>query len=91
MARFMTLVPALKAKGTLAKSAGALPANGVEHEEWDVETVKEHMPSTFWANFGRPAGPKQVTLLERAGEYAGRAIFTPGSGYVNDPQLATII
>jgi sarcosine oxidase subunit beta len=57
-------------------------------ETWDLATVKERMPfidtSAFWpprrpddAEFGIPSG----------GEISG-AIYLPGGGYINDPQLS---
>ena len=62
---------------------------GVEHEVWDVKTLKEKVPvydtHAFWPP-KRPDDPKFWAESER--ELDG-AIYTPGSGYMNDPQLAS--
>ena len=62
---------------------------GVEHEEWDVKTLKERIPvydtHAFWPP-KRPDDPK--FWAESDAELSG-AIYTPGSGYMNDPQLTS--
>jgi sarcosine oxidase subunit beta len=62
---------------------------GVEYEEWDNDELVRRIPiydtHAFWPP-KRPADPHFWDVPEQ--ELDG-AIFTPGSGYVNDPQLAT--
>lgn len=92
MARFMncgTLL--LKSKGhNWRKVLELYRQMGVEHEEWDVETVKERMPIYFLGEFWPPSRPEAGDDFWKEPEsHLEGAIFTPGSGYVNDPQLAT--
>jgi sarcosine oxidase subunit beta len=62
---------------------------GVEYEEWSADELRRKVPiydtSEYWPP-KRPDDPKFWQGSER--ELQG-AIFTPGSGYVNDPQLAS--
>jgi sarcosine oxidase subunit beta len=62
---------------------------GVEYEVWDVETLKRKMPifdvHTFWP----PRPVNDPTFWDDPEEKLEGAVFTPQSGYVNDPQLAT--
>src|SRR5689334_6903035 len=62
---------------------------GVEYEEWDNATLVEKVPVYSTDAFWPPRRPDDPHFWdEPQGELDG-AIFTPGSGYVNDPQLAT--
>lgn len=63
---------------------------GVEHEDWDTATLKKRMPIYSTGSFWPPTRPEDGDAFwkEAKGDLAG-AIYTPGSGYVNDPQLAT--
>jgi sarcosine oxidase subunit beta len=62
---------------------------GIAYEEWDNAELVRRMPiydtHAFWPP-KRPSDPHFWAPVEA--ELDG-AIFTPGSGYVNDPQLAT--
>jgi sarcosine oxidase subunit beta len=62
---------------------------GVAYEEWDNDELRRRMPiydtHAFWPP-KRPSDPHFWDVPER--ELDG-AIYTPESGYVNDPQLAT--
>lgn len=62
---------------------------GVEFEEWDVETLHERMPIFDAHSFYPPRRPSDPTFWSHTDEMIDGAIYTPGSGYVNDPQLAT--
>ncbi len=64
---------------------------GVEHEVWDAETLKKRMPIYSTVKFWPPALPDDENnpFWQDANEELAGAIYTPGSGYVNDPQLAT--
>lgn len=62
---------------------------GVAYEEWDtdelVRRVPIYDPRAFWP-------PRRPTASDFWADPTARlegAIYTPGSGYVNDPQLAT--
>jgi sarcosine oxidase subunit beta len=62
---------------------------GVEFEEWDNAALRRRIPIYDTAAFWPPKRPTDPRFWDRpSGELDG-AIFTPGSGYVNDPQLAT--
>lgn len=61
---------------------------GVKYEDWDLETLKRKAPiydtRSFWPH--RPLDSDEF-WEEPEDELTG-AVFTPQSGYVNDPQLA---
>ena len=62
---------------------------GVEHEDWDAEMVKARMPIFSMKSYYPPRRPEDGDVFwEETGDLVG-AIYTPGSGYVNDPRLAT--
>ena len=63
---------------------------GVPHEAWDVETLHKKMPIYSSKSYWPPSRPEDADAFwaEPDEELEG-AIYTPGSGYVNDPQLAT--
>jgi sarcosine oxidase, subunit beta len=62
---------------------------GVEHEEWDTEELGEHVPYYDLHAFWPPRRPEDDAFWKQPGDVLPGAIYTPGSGYVNDPQLAT--
>ena len=63
---------------------------GVEHEDWDLKTLKQKMPMCNFHSFFPPKRPDDDQFWEEGtqGELEG-GVFTPGSGYVSDPQLST--
>jgi sarcosine oxidase, subunit beta len=62
---------------------------GVEHELWDNAELQRRIPIYDTGAFWPPRRPSDPHFWDEAqGELDG-AIFTPGSGYVNEPQLAT--
>jgi sarcosine oxidase, subunit beta len=62
---------------------------GVEHEEWDTDTLKARIPYYDVHAFWPPSRPEDPDFFRKPEEELEGAIYTPGSGYVNDPQLAT--
>lgn len=62
---------------------------GVDYEVWDVDTLKQKMPifdvHTFWP----PRPVDDPTFWDDSEQKLEGAVFTPQSGYVNDPLLAT--
>jgi sarcosine oxidase subunit beta len=61
---------------------------GVEFEDWDTETLRSRLPYLDTSSFWPPTRPADdPTFFEATGELAG-AVYTPSSGYVNDPALA---
>lgn len=61
---------------------------GIEFEDWDTETLKERVPYYDARSFWPPRRPDDDEFWTEPSEELPGAIFTPGSGYVNDPQLA---
>lgn len=66
-------------------------AVGVKHEEWDAETLKKRIPIYSTKSYYPPAAPdnEDAPFWQESDEELEGAIYTPESGYVNDPQLAT--
>lgn len=62
---------------------------GVEYEEWDNAKVRERMPIYDTHAFWPPKRPDDPHFWDQAEAELDGAVYTPGSGYVNDPQLAT--
>ncbi len=62
---------------------------GVEFEEWDNAELGRRMPIYDTGAFWPPKRPEDPHFWDRAESEIDGAIFTSGSGYVNDPQLAT--
>ncbi len=65
-------------------------ALGVTYEDWDTATTKQRMPIFDMHEFWPPTRPSEDPdfTAPRGGELPG-AIFTPESGYVSDPALAS--
>jgi sarcosine oxidase subunit beta len=62
---------------------------GVEFEEWDRQTLTSKVPIYDTRAFWPPRRPDDPQFWnEPAGELDG-AVYTPRSGFVNDPQLAS--
>jgi sarcosine oxidase subunit beta len=64
-------------------------AIGVAYEDWDLSTLLERLPLLSPGSFYPPRRPDDESFWDEAGEELLGAIFTPESGYVTDPQLAT--
>ena len=64
-------------------------AVGVEYEEWDADTIADRLPYLDLGSFWPPSRPEDDEFWHPPSGRIDGAIFTPGSGYVNDPQLAT--
>jgi sarcosine oxidase subunit beta len=64
-------------------------AVGVEYKEWTMDDVKEHIHIYCDDKFWPPTRPEEDDdFMEPKGKLEG-ALFCPGGGYVNDPQLST--
>ncbi len=63
----------------------------VPYEEWDIDTLKKKMPIYSTKSYYPPAPPEDEDNLfwQDSDKDLDGAIFTPGSGYVNDPQLSS--
>jgi sarcosine oxidase subunit beta len=62
---------------------------GVEFEEWDKSELQRRMPIYDTHAFWPPRRPSDPHFWDQPEEELDGAVYTPGSGYVNDPQLAT--
>ncbi len=62
---------------------------GVEHEEWTLDELNKKMPIFSTKAFYPPSRPEDPTFWNEPDEEIAGAIYTPGSGYVSDPKLAT--
>jgi sarcosine oxidase, subunit beta len=62
---------------------------GIPFEEWDLAELRRRMPIYDTHAFWPPKRPDDNRFWEVPETELDGAIFTPGSGYVNDPQLAT--
>jgi glycine/D-amino acid oxidase-like deaminating enzyme len=75
--------------GLHPKATAHYRALGVPHEDWDTAALKQRLPYYDVHRFWPPSRPDDESFWrEPDGELPG-AIYTPGSGYVRDPQLAT--
>ena len=61
---------------------------GVEFEEWDAAELRRHAPGLDVREFWPPRRPEDPDFWHEPDHELEGAVYTPGSGYVNDPQLA---
>lgn len=62
---------------------------GVEFEEWSNDELRQHIPIYDTHAYWPPKRPSDPHFWDSPEAELDGAVFTPGSGYVNDPQLAT--
>ncbi len=62
---------------------------GVEFEDWDTDELARRMPIFDTGAFGPPRLPSDPGFWQPPEGQLDGAVFTAGSGYVNDAQLAT--
>ena len=62
---------------------------GVQYELWDIQTLKQRMPIFDTHSFWPPRPVEAPEFWDVPEKQLTGAIFTPQSGYVTDPQLAT--
>ena len=62
---------------------------GVPYEEWDADELRRRMPALDPSVFGPPASVDDDAFWADPQAELPGAIWTPGAGYVNDPQLAS--
>ena len=64
--------------------------NGVEHEIWDLEKLKEMIPIYSHDQYDVTTRPDEDDhFWDKTGKKIEGAVYTPGSGYVSDPQLTS--
>ena len=63
---------------------------GVEHEIWDLEKMKELIPIYSHDQYDGTTRPDEDDhFWDKTGKKIEGAVYTPGSGYVSDPQLTS--
>jgi glycine/D-amino acid oxidase-like deaminating enzyme len=62
---------------------------GVAYERWDIDEVRRRFPMFDLREFWPPKRPDDPAFHEAPGGELQSAIYNPGAGYVDDPQLAT--
>jgi sarcosine oxidase subunit beta len=74
--------------GQYRRSLVHYDAIGVEYEDWDAQACAEQMPWLDLHRYWPPSRPDDDAFWQDSEIELDGAIFTPGSGYVNDPMLA---
>ena len=62
---------------------------GVTYEEWDLPMLQKKIPVADFHSFYPPKRPEDPNFFEESDKWLEGACYTPESGYVGDPQLAT--
>ena len=63
---------------------------GVEHEIWDLQKLKEMIPIYSHDQYDGTTRPDEDDhFWDKTGKKIEGAVYTPGSGYVSDPQLTS--
>jgi sarcosine oxidase subunit beta len=62
---------------------------GVQYEDWSADDLRRRMPIIDVRAFWPPKRPSDPHFWDEPTAELPGAIYTPSSGYVNDPQLAT--
>jgi sarcosine oxidase subunit beta len=62
---------------------------GVNYEDWDLATLQRKIPVADFHSFYPPRRPDDPKFLAPSTSWLEGACYTPESGYVGDPQLAT--
>lgn len=62
---------------------------GIPYEQWDVDTLRRRMPTFDIGRFGPPQPVDDEAFWAPATGTLTGAVWTPDSGYVSDPQLAS--
>jgi sarcosine oxidase subunit beta len=61
---------------------------GIPIETWDLDTVKERMPFIDTSAYYPPRRPDDADFGKPTGKSLSGAIYIPGGGFINDPQLS---
>ncbi len=62
---------------------------GVKYEDWDLTTLQRKIPVADFHSFYPPRRPDDPEFFTPSRAWLEGACYTPESGYVGDPQLAT--
>jgi sarcosine oxidase subunit beta len=74
--------------GQYQRSLAHYDAIGVTYEDWDAQACAERLPDLDLHRFWPPSRTEDDHFWHDGDGELGGAIYTPGSGYVNDPMLA---
>ena len=73
-----------------SKSLKLFKEIGVEHEIWDLGKMKEMIPIYSHDQYDGTTRPDEDDhFWDKTGKKIEGAVYTPGSGYVSDPQLTS--
>ena len=73
-----------------SKSLKLFKEIGVEHEIWDLKKMKEMIPIYSHDQYDGTTRPDEDDhFWDKTGKKIEGAVYTPGSGYVSDPQLTS--
>jgi sarcosine oxidase subunit beta len=61
----------------------------IEYEEWDAGQIADRAPYLDLGSFWPPKRPDDPAFWTEPREWIERGLYTPGSGYVTDPLLAS--
>ena len=76
-------------EGQYLKALEFYDALGVAYEDWDTDTLLERAPYYDPHRFWPPSRPSDDRFWEPPTTVLDGAIYTPDSGYMSDPALAT--
>ncbi|MFC2164505.1 NAD(P)/FAD-dependent oxidoreductase [Acidobacteriota bacterium] len=62
---------------------------GVKYEDWDLKKLQEMVPVGDFHSFSPPKRPDDPHFFDSPAKWLEGACYTPESGYVGDPLLAT--
>lgn len=62
---------------------------GVKYEDWDLNKLQEMVPVGDFHSFSPPKRPDDPHFFDMPSKWLEGACYTPESGYVGDPLLAT--
>ena len=62
---------------------------GVKYEEWDLAMLQKKIPIADFHSFYPPKLPDDAGFFDKSDDWLPGACYTPESGYIGDPQLAT--
>lgn len=92
LARLSTCGSVILDDGTdfAAAAAQAMTTVGVEHEHWDHDELRRQLPDFDLRAFGPPVLPSDDAFWREPDGVLPGAVFTPDSGWIDDPTLATL-
>jgi sarcosine oxidase, subunit beta len=76
-------------EGQYLKATELYDELGVAYEDWDTDTLLQRVPYYDPHRFWPPSRPSDDSFWEPSTTVLDGAIYTPDSGYMSDPALAT--